>query len=362
MKKLSPKILLSGGGTGGPVSPLLAIVDSMRKNKNSSPDFYWIGTCNGPEREMVEKENIYFKSITAGKWPRYISWQNFIAPFLVLIGLAESFYWLLKIRPGLVISAGGFVSVPVVWAAWLIGIPILIHQQDARPGLANKLMSGCAKKVTVSFAKSISDYPNKAVWVGNPVRNSILEMGIGQRSARQKLGLDPGRSTLLVVGGGTGAVFINDMIIKNLNKLLKFCQILHITGRGKETNTKSLPGYHSFPFLLVDGMAKAFFASDAIVSRGGMGLLTELSILGKPSILIPIPDSHQEDNANIFFRNEAAIVLDQKNFSEEVFINSSRLILHDNNVRNKLKHNLSKIFPPDANRKITEEINKIVTK
>ena len=149
------KIILSGGGTAGSVTPLLAIVDEFRKEKLDNYEFLWIGTKNGPEKKLVEDAKIKFIKINSGKLRRYFSFRNFSDIFLMIIGFFQSLIVLIKYKPNLMISAGGFVSVPVALASWILRIPILIHQQDARPGLANKIMAFFAKKITVTFEKSL---------------------------------------------------------------------------------------------------------------------------------------------------------------------------------------------------------------
>ncbi|MCU0679037.1 MAG: tryptophan synthase subunit alpha, partial [Planctomycetes bacterium] len=150
------KICLTGGGTGGSVSPLLAIVDDLRARKQPDIkyDFYWLGTNSGPEKEMVAKEKIPFKAIAGGKLRRYFSWQNFLDPLKIIFGFGQSLLFLANWRPHLVISAGSYISVPVVWAGWILRIPVLIHQQDYEPGLANKLMAPFAKKITRQHPKT----------------------------------------------------------------------------------------------------------------------------------------------------------------------------------------------------------------
>ncbi|MBU4014724.1 glycosyltransferase, partial [Patescibacteria group bacterium] len=173
MQKNIKKILLTGGGTGGSVAPLLAISDvGCRMSDVGKFKFTWIGTRNGVEKQMVQKENIKFISIASGKFRRYFSIKNFIDLFKIIFAFFQSLAILIKEKPALVMSAGSFVSVPVVWAAWLLRVPVLIHQQDVRHGLANKLMAPFANVITVTFEKSLADYGKKAVWTGNPAQNT----------------------------------------------------------------------------------------------------------------------------------------------------------------------------------------------
>ena len=239
------KILLTGGGTGGSVAPLLAVAEELNNPinppaplcKGGKYEFLWLGTKYGPEKEMIastsfgagEKAGIKFRAISGGKWRRYFSLKNFSDLIKIKIGFWQSLWIMIKWRPDLVISAGSFISVPVVWAAWVLRVPILIHQQDVQPGLANKLMAPLAKVVTVTFEKSLNDYGKKAVWLGNPTRRS-LEI---PNPKFQIQNLNNNLPVVLIVGGGTGAEAINDLVWQSLGELTKFCQIIHITGKNK---------------------------------------------------------------------------------------------------------------------------------
>lgn len=368
------KILLTGGGTAGSVSPLLAIADEIRGRTSDARyqparlpagdfEFLWIGTRNGIERAMVEKENIAFKSIFSGKLRRYFSWKNFTDILLLKLGFWQAFFIMLKWRPDLVISAGGFVSVPVVWAAWLLGVPCLIHQQDVRPGLANRLMAPFAKVITVSFEKSLKDYGAKAVWTGNPVRKCVSLLP-GTHFFQLKKGLP----TLLIVGGGTGAMFINQLVADSIHDLLNFSQVIHVTGKNKQTGpshvsarnmlNKTKDNYYCFEFLDARQMAEAMQKADLVITRAGLSTLAELSFLGKPIIIIPIPDSHQEENAGIYKESGAAVVLNQKSAAPSLLIKEIESLLSNPNKITGLKNNISMLGKPRAR----EEMLKIITK
>ncbi|MFH1522262.1 MAG: undecaprenyldiphospho-muramoylpentapeptide beta-N-acetylglucosaminyltransferase [Patescibacteria group bacterium] len=366
------KILLTGGGTGGSVSPLLAIVDEIQNAKTLSVkgdtecqyDFLWLGTKDGPEREMVKKVGIEFKTIAGGKLRRYFSWKNFIDVFKVKIGFFQAIFIILKWKPGLVMSAGSFISVPVIWAAWLLRVKVLIHQQDARPGLANKLMAPFADKITVTFKDSLMHYGKKATWIGNPVRLSIDDCRLTIEKIKKYFNLDKGMPVVLMVGGGTGAKAINELIYQSLDELVKFCQVVHVTGKNKKIqkhkNTKT--NYYTYEFLDAQKMAGALRVADVVVSRCGLGLLTELSYLGKPSILIPMPDTHQEDNAKIFKEKEAAIVLDQSELTAEEFIDNIKKLLNDKILRELLGKNISDVMKKEANERMVKIVEHLVNK
>ncbi len=356
--KKTKRIIFSGGGTAGPVSPLLAVAETIKnyESKITNHKFLWIGTKGGVEKEMVEKENIEFKSIVSGKLRRYFSWQNFIDPFKISVGFFQSIFIILKFKPDLVMSAGGFVSVPVVWAAWLLRVPVLIHQQDVRPGLANKLMALFAKVITVTFEKSLEDYGKKAVWIGNPIRQSLIQNI--EHITQNNFDFNNKLPIVLIVGGGTGAGFLNKIIIESAKELSEVCNIILIAGKDKIPNSKfQIPNLQVYEFLNAEDMAEVLNIADAVVSRSGLGLSTELSYLGKPTIFIPIPDSHQEDNAQIFRDKDAAIVLDQKKLTKEDFVKSIKRLLEDKKLQDKLSQNISQVIKKGAN----EEMVKIIT-
>ncbi len=349
------KIVLSGGGTAGSVTPLLAIVDEFKKEKLNNYEFLWIGTKKGLEEKMVQDAKIKFIKINSGKLRRYFSFRNFSDIFLIIFGFFQSLIILIKYKPNLMISAGGFVSVPVAFASWILHIPILIHQQDACPGLANKIMSFFAKKITVTFKKSLNDYNKKAIWIGNPIRNNIEKLKTDKKATIQKIRLNNKKPIILVIGGGTGSLFINNLITKNLEKLIKFCQIIHITGKNKNINFNQ-SSYKIFEFLDSIKMAKVYAIADVVVSRCGMGVLTELSYLGKPSILIPMPNSHQEDNAKIFQESNSAIILNQEKISGDILEENIKKILNNKDFSNLLSKNIKKIIKRNANSEIKNVI------
>jgi len=352
------KILLTGGGTAGSVSPLLAVAEELKREENKF-DFFWLGTKYGPEQIMVEEAGIKFKAISGGKWRRYFSWQNLIDIFKIKFGFWQALVILLKSRPDLVISAGSFVSVPVVWAAWLLGVKVLVHQQDTRPGLANRLMAPFTQVITVCFESSLKDYGKKAVWIGNPTRITNYELRI---TNYKKYNLNENLPVILVIGGGTGAQSINQLVWQSLSELTKFCQIIHLVGKDKRIKNQEsrIKNYNVYEFLDVGQMAEAYRLADIVVSRCGLGTLSELSYLGKPSIIIPIPDSHQEDNAAIFSQNQAAIVLQQQDLSGNKFVREIKNLVSNKALQEKLSKNINQVMKRGANEAMVEIIWKIL--
>lgn len=362
---MSYKIILTGGGTMGSVTPLLAVAEEIKKHLPNC-QFLWLGTKFGPEKKVVEKYGIVFKAIPSGKLRRYFSGWNFVDLFLITAGFLKSLFIVLKFKPQIILSVGGFVGVPVIWAGWLLRVPSLIHQQDVRPGLANKLTAPFAKIITVTFEESLKYFP-KAILVGNPVRQEIFE---GQKErAVEIFKLEKDLPILLVLGGGTGALELNKIVIRAAPKIVKFCQVLHVTGgrMGEvlkfeaETIKKENSRYHLFDFL-VEQLKDAYAVADLTVSRAGMGALTELALLGKPTILIPMPDSHQEDNAFYFKRSNAVYLLEQKKLTPDIFIKAVQELIDNKTELENLSRNIRSVIKPKAATAIVEKILEFLRK
>lgn len=360
------KIILTGGGTGGSVAPLLSIAENLKASeKRGEADyifyFLWIGTKSGPEIEMVKENAIDYISIHSGKWRRYFSWQNFIDVFRVIFGFFESFYQILLWQPDLIISAGSFVSVPVVWAGWLLGKPVLIHQQDFIPGLANKLMAPLAKVITVTFETSLKDYGAKSVWTGNLLRSEYNKQVPEKNLTKKNLGLSENMPVVLILGGGTGSFAINQLISEAAKSLTDFCQIILVSGFNKNSQfIFPKNNFKLFEFLSTNQMSEVYAVSDIVLTRCGMGVLSELSFLGKPVILIPLPDSHQEFNASIFMDKKAAIVLKQKSLTPELLNAEIKKLLKQDNLRSELSKNIKEVIKIDKDKKIIDIINNLI--
>lgn len=340
------KIMLSGGGTSGPVVPLLAVAREFY-NKYPKTIFIFVGTNFGPEKLLVEEAAldlpIKFITILSGKWRRYFSYRNFIDIFNVGGAFFQAFWLLHKERPNLVMSAGAFVSVPLVWVAKLMHIPVLIHQQDLRPGLANRLMAGAANLVTVTFPNSLKVYGTKAVLTGNPYFLPTLP---SKEAVFKEYNLDLNRSLILIFGGGTGSLSINEAVEKNLDELLKITQIIHLSGEGKKVG-ESRPGYFTTEFLSYVKLLSVMLVSEIVVARPGLGTLTDLSALKKASILVPMPNSHQEDNAKACSDSGAAVYVEQKDLDSKLI----RLVgdlLNSASRREELEIKMATIIKPGA--------------
>lgn len=353
--------MLTGGGTAGSVSPLLALAEELRSCSLGTPypsksasdtggfEFVFVGTKAGIEKQMVKEAGLPYRAILAGKLRRYFAWQNFLDIFKIKLAFWQALVLILQEKPDLIVSAGSFVSVPVVWAGALLRVPILIHQQDVRPGLANKFMAPFARAITVTFEKSLADYGKKAIWTGNPTRqSSIINL---QSSIKEKFNLKNNLPAVFIYGGGTGAEGINKLVEQGLDNLLSFCQIIHSTGKGKMIS-KRHENYHPFEFLNAEEMIAALNAAEVVVSRAGLGALTEISAAAKPAIIIPMPNSHQEDNAAIVLEKNAAIVLNQEILNGDSFVAAIKALLDNPAKREELSRNIKSLFKEGANEAI----------
>lgn len=346
------KILFTGGGTMGSVSPLIAVYEKIKKD-NPKTEFLFIGSADGPEKKAVESYKIPYQEISSGKLRRYFSWHNFTDPFKIFGGFVQSFIIIIKFKPQVVMIAGSFIGVPVAWAAYLLRVPVLIHQQDIIAGLANKMMANVAKRITVSYEPSLPYFSaSKTVLTGNPVREEFY--ACNSQKGQVVFGLKEDLPVLLILGGGTGSQVLNEIVEKSLADLLQFSQVIHITGRDKKIDINA-ENYHQFEFLTHE-MTEAICAADLVVTRAGMSTLSELIVLAKPMVIIPIPESHQEYNAGYFQKNNAAVVLSQSSLNKEVFVSTIKELFFEKHRRDNLSRNISKIMDLAGAEKVANEL------
>ncbi len=313
-----------------------------------------MGTHAGPERKIVEKTGIEFKAIASGKLRRYFDLRNILDLIKINLGFWQAFFTILKFKPDVILSAGGFVSVPVALAGWLLYVPVIIHQQDVHPGLANKLMAPFSTKITVALDISLKNFSKKkTVLVGNPIRQGLRNKEYGL--SNKKLEFNNNLPILLVTGGGTGALAINKLIWESLDELTKFCNIIHLTGKNKNNNKIINNNYKNFEFLKNE-MFDAINTANLVISRAGMSSLTELAYLKKPVIIIPIPNSHQEDNAKYFANKKSCIYLEQKKLTSIKLVQEVKNLLYNKNKQKELSENINKIFIDSSGEKIIKEI------
>ena len=337
------KILLSGGGTLGPVTPLLAIQDIIKRNFPDA-EFVWVGTKSGPEKELVEKRGIEFVTIASGKLRRYISIWNIADIFRIFIGLFQSIKIIWRENPNFCVSAGGFISVPVHWATWLMNVPAWIHQQDVVVGLSNKLMSPFATVITTALAKFNKQ---KTFWLGNPVRQEILT-GSKER-AFQRFNLKSGLPVVFATGGGTGSMRVNQLIIQAVPELKDVCQIIHLSGKERPQDlvdraVQHFSEYYQTHQFFSEPMADAYAVADLVISRGGFGTISELAALSKPAILIPKP-GHQEENVGFLAEAGAAVLVDERTADGNYLAKIIKELLSDSVHLRQMGAQLQKMLP-----------------
>ncbi|MBI5022690.1 MAG: UDP-N-acetylglucosamine--N-acetylmuramyl-(pentapeptide) pyrophosphoryl-undecaprenol N-acetylglucosamine transferase [Candidatus Magasanikbacteria bacterium] len=361
------RVIFSGGGTLGPVMPLIAIYQEL-KNKYPEWEFLWVGTKKGPEKNIAAKYDLPFEYISSAKLRRYNSWQNFFAVFLFLAGFIQSWKLIKKFRPDLLISAGGFVSVPLHWVAWLLKKTTIIHQQDIEIGLANKLMAKTTDFITTSFEHQKKNFStDKTIWIGNPVRAGLLRGD--KQAAMSHFDLDPNLLTVFVLGGGTGALSLNKLITNNLVEFIRHCQVIHMTGIGKELSIPLFRGhpddkflrerYHPVRFLDEDLLKNVFAAADLVISRAGLSALSELAVLGKPTVIVPIAKTHQVANAEYFSKRSGAMIFYEDSMGAVDFVKIINELLKDNHERLMIGHKMLKIIPRTALQKMCLMIEEI---
>lgn len=355
------KIVLSGGGTLGPVTPLLAIAETYRK-VHPETQFVWVGTKNGIERDLVEKYQIPFFVITSGKLRRYFSFENIFDVFKIFVGFIQSSIFILREKPDLLISAGGFVSTPLHWAGAVLKVPAWIHQQDVRPGLANRLSAPLAKKITTSIKESLNFFSGETEWIGNPTRN--LSVANAEES-RKKFGIPPGVPVLFAMGGGTGSARINQIVIEALQHLPENWHVIHLVGRERpkemaQNATKIFSNYHVYDFF-TEEMKDAYACADVVVCRAGFSSITELASLSKAIILLPMIDTHQEENAKYFADQSSAIALNEKMTSGLQLAQVVKDLMVSEAERVEMGRKLHEVLPPADANKIVEIIDKLLT-
>ncbi|MCR5718988.1 MAG: undecaprenyldiphospho-muramoylpentapeptide beta-N-acetylglucosaminyltransferase [Lachnospiraceae bacterium] len=320
MSENPKRIVLTGGGTAGHVTPNIALLPALMK---AGYEITYMGSYDGIEKRLIEDYEIPYVGVSTGKFRRYLDVKNFTDPVRVLQGYSEAKKFLKEYKPDVVFSKGGFVSVPVVLAAGHLGIPCIIHESDMSPGLANKLCIPVAKKVCCNFPETLKLMPaNKAVVTGSPIRS---ELKTGSREQGLKLcGFTDQKPVILVTGGSQGALSVNNAVREALDKLLQDFQVVHLCGKDKVDNLLlDKEGYKQFEY--VKGELKDIFAmSDIVISRAGANAICELLALKKPNILIPLPTSRSRGdqilNAKSFEAQGFSIVVDEDDMTTDLLV------------------------------------------
>jgi UDP-N-acetylglucosamine--N-acetylmuramyl-(pentapeptide) pyrophosphoryl-undecaprenol N-acetylglucosamine transferase len=311
------KIVLTGGGTAGHVTPNIALLPAL---KEAGFDAEYIGSYTGIEKDLITKEGIPYHGISSGKLRRYFDWKNFSDPFRVIKGYGQARALLKKIQPSIVFSKGGFVSVPVVLAAKSLHIPAILHESDMTPGLANKIAMKGAVKICCNFPETIKYLPEgKGVLTGSPIRQQLLH---GDRQkALDFTGLRGDRHILLIIGGSLGSVFINNAVRGALDDLLQKFEIIHLCGKGNlDPSLDGKDGYVQYEYISKE-LPDLFAAADLVISRAGANAICELLALHKPNILIPLSRNASRGdqilNAESFKKQGFSYVIEEEDVNEK---------------------------------------------
>ena len=306
------RIILTGGGTAGHVTPNIALIPKLRE---LGFDIQYIGSYQGIEKELIEPFGIPYHGISSGKLRRYFSLQNFTDPFRVLKGLGEAKKLIKELQPDIIFSKGGFVSVPVVIAGKQNKVPVIIHESEMTPGLANKLAIPSATRVCCNFPETLEHLPKeKAVLTGSPIRQELLS---GNKIAAMDLcGFTADKPVILVIGGSLGSVAVNNAVREALPELLKSFQVVHLCGKGKlDESLVGTKGYIQFEYIKNE-LRDIFALSDVVISRAGANAICELLALRKPNLLIPLSANASRGdqilNARSFERQGFSIVLEEE--------------------------------------------------
>lgn len=357
------RILFSGGGTLGSVMPLIAIIQELRRQSGSVADVMWVGTYGGVERAVIRAHNIEWRPIVSLKWRRYATWKNIRDVLLLPVACAHAWWIIRQFNPHVLISAGGYVSVPLHIVAWIKRIPTIVHHQDIETGLANKIMRMCASRTTATFAHTMKEFKDEqGILTGNPIREALRSGDKDRAIVRYKL--DPELPTVLAFGGGTGAVSLNRLLADALPEVLPHAQVLHVTGQGKQIvvpfirdnkHTKISDRYHAYEFFMDEEMADAYAVADVVVARAGLSTLSEIAALGKATIVVPIPHSHQEVNAEFFKSKQAVVVVEEKNGSAAL-ARAMKHLLDDAADRMHIAQHAARMNDPSAHKKLVAVI------
>ncbi len=369
------KIAFTGGETGGHFYPIIAIAeairDRVREERLVEPQMYFLAPSEFDAQALFENGLVFIR-IPAGKVRRYFSLANFLGLFTTFIGFIAALIALYRLYPDVLVSKGGYGSVPALLAARLWRIPVIVHESDARPGRASLLGAKFAKRVAITFEESAKFFPksaqSKIARTGIPVRKELMRLE--PEGARQYLNLESGIPTILILGGSLGAQRINEAVVGGLRELTSFANIIHQTGNA---NFKEVEGvakvalqgqphadrYHPFNYLNAISLKRAAGIADLIISRAGSTAITEIAVWRKPAILIPIPESVSHDqrtNAYAFARTGAAVVIEEANMSPNLIASEAKRISTNPTLAKEMGEKGAKFADLDAAKILAEEI------
>jgi UDP-N-acetylglucosamine--N-acetylmuramyl-(pentapeptide) pyrophosphoryl-undecaprenol N-acetylglucosamine transferase len=360
------KIVLTGGGTGGHLVPLVTVAEKI-KEKAPDTEFIFMGPEGKMEKDIMGRTGIKMRKIMSGKMRRYLSGYNFIDILKIPIGIVQAFFWLLIDMPDAVFSKGGYASLPVVLAAWVYRIPIMIHESDANPGLANSMLSKFSNRIAISYPEAEKYFPApQVVLTGNPVRSDITQ-GDPQK-AREMFHLTDSKKVIFILGGSQGARNINNKILDILPELLRKYQVIHQTGEDNLEEAKKKAGilgikpgrdgYYPVAFY-GDEIKDILAVSDLVITRAGANTLSEIAACKKPAIVIPLmwaANNHQRMNAYSLAKNGSCLVLEEENLGEHMLLEKIEEMMNNEELRQKMAGNIGVFYHPDASDKIAEGV------
>jgi len=370
------KILFTGGGTGGHLFPIIAIVREIRSiyTKADKLEFYYLGPKDEFSSLLLTQEGINVTTIFAGKVRRYLSiasiFQNIIDVFFKTpLGLLQAFFHIFLVAPDVILSKGGYGSIPAVIAGWILQVPIFLHESDVVPGSTNKFLSRFALEIFVSFpVKETEFFPQrKMIATGNPVRKEITQGSLEEAKGLFKLTGE--KPIVLILGGSQGSQRINDMLLQTMPEIFMDVELIHQAGTKNAEQVKAeanvvIPDnlkkyYHPYSFLTEEGLRHAYQAASLVVSRAGSGSIFEIAAVGKPSILIPLSGSaqnHQLKNAYAYADKEAAIVIEEPNLTPHFFLERIKFLLANQPKLKAMSEAAREFSRPQAGRIIAEYI------
>ena len=350
------KIIMTGGGTAGHVTPNIALMPAL---KEAGYDIEYIGSVNGMEKDLIQATGVPYHGISSGKLRRYFDWKNFSDPFRVIKGYGQAISLMKKIKPNVVFSKGGFVSVPVVLAAKHCHIPAIIHESDITPGLANRIAIKGAKKVCCNFPETMKYLPSdKAVLTGSPIRRELFS-GNADNALKLCKFPDHNKPVLLIIGGSLGSKIVNEAVRKVLPELLEKFYIIHLCGKGNLDNSLTgTIGYAQFEYASSE-LTDMFALADMAISRAGANSICELLALHKPNILIPLSAAasrgDQVLNAKSFKKQGFSFVLEEEELTADSLLNAVKEVYEN---RDKYISAMSQSGQMDSIGTIVELINK----
>jgi UDP-N-acetylglucosamine--N-acetylmuramyl-(pentapeptide) pyrophosphoryl-undecaprenol N-acetylglucosamine transferase len=357
------KIVLTGGGTGGHFYPLIAVAQELRhiakEEKLLQPELYFLSDAPYDPRALFEL-GITFKQVSAGKVRRYFSILNFFDVFRTAWGCLKALITVFNIYPDIVFAKGGYASFPTLMAARILGIPVVIHESDSKPGKVSAWAGKFAKKIALSYPDAAQFFPEgNTAWTGNPIRPEIAFPA--KEGASEFLGLEDRTPVIFVLGGSQGSQIINDTVIGCLDSLIEHYQIIHQTGKKNYKEVKNTAEvviglkpnksrYKPFDYLNLLAMRMSAGVADLVISRSGSTLF-EIAAWGVPSIIIPIPETVSHDqvkNAYNYARSGAASVIEENNLTSEVLLSEIRRILDSDTVRRGMAEKAKAFSKTDA--------------